>query len=150
VATWAAIWLLPLALLIVTLGANHVLSKIAIFFSTLAVVTFGGAYAVLSYMAQAAVEQHHWLTAPEMIDGLGLAETTPGPLILVTQFVGYLAACAGWARLGRAGRCGHYPVDDLCPCFLWIFAAPHIEHISRMPQLSGALAAITAAVVAYS
>ena len=149
VATWAAIWLLPLALLIVTLGANHVLSKIAIFFSTLAVVTFGGAYAVLSYMAQAAVEQHHWLTAPEMIDGLGLAETTPGPLILVTQFVGYLAASREMASIwgGLAGA-GITLWMTFTPCFLWIFAgAPYIEHIGRMPRLSGALAAITAAVV---
>ena len=149
VATWAAIWLLPLALLIATLGANHVLSKIAIFFSKLAVVTFGGAYAVLSYMAQAAVEQHHWLTAPEMIDGLGLAETTPGPLILVTQFVGYLAASRGMGSIwgGLAGA-GITLWMTFVPCFLWIFAgAPYIEHIGRMPRLSGALAAITAAVV---
>lgn len=149
VATWAAIWLLPLALLIASLGAGHVLSKIAIFFSKLAVVTFGGAYAVLSYMAQAAVEQHHWLTAPEMIDGLGLAETTPGPLILVTQFVGYLAASREmggiWGGLAGAGITLWM---TFTPCFLWIFAgAPYIEHIGRMPRLSGALAAITAAVV---
>ncbi len=149
VATWAAIWLLPLALLIASLGAGHVLSKIAIFFSKLAVVTFGGAYAVLSYMAQAAVEQHHWLTAPEMIDGLGLAETTPGPLILVTQFVGYLAASREMASIwgGLAGA-GITLWMTFAPCFLWIFAgAPYIEHIGRMPRLSGALAAITAAVV---
>ena len=149
VATWAAIWLLPLALLIATLGTNHVLSKIAIFFSKLAVVTFGGAYAVLSYMAQAAVEQHHWLTAPEMIDGLALAETTPGPLILVTQFVGYLAASREMGTIwgGLAGA-GITLWMTFAPCFLWIFAgAPYIEHIGRMPRLSGALAAITAAVV---
>jgi len=149
VSIWAAIWLIPLALLAMTLGANHVLTKIGIFFSQLAVVTFGGAYAVLSYMAQAAVQQHGWLTAPEMIDGLALAETTPGPLILVTQFVGYLAASRGmgsiWGSLAGA-------VVTLwmtfAPCFLWIFAgAPYIEHIGKMPRLSGALAAITAAVV---
>ena len=115
-AIWAAIWLIPLALLAVTLGTDHVLTKIGIFFSQLAVVTFGGAYAVLSYMAQAAVEQHGWLTAPEMIDGLALAETTPGPLILVTQFVGYLAALRGHRQhLGRACRRGGHPLDDLCP-----------------------------------
>ena len=149
VAVWAAIWLAPLALLAITLGTNHVLTKIGIFFSQLAVVTFGGAYAVLSYMAQAAVEQHGWLTAPEMIDGLALAETTPGPLILVTQFVGYLAALRGLGGIwgGLAGAAVTLWMT-FAPCFLWIFAgAPYIEHISRMPRLSGALAAITAAVV---
>jgi chromate transporter len=148
-ALWAAIWLIPLALLAVTLGTNHVLTKIGIFFSQLAVVTFGGAYAVLAYMAQAAVEQHGWLTAPEMIDGLALAETTPGPLILVTQFVGYLAALRGMGGVwgGLAGAAVTLWMT-FAPCFLWIFAgAPYIEHISRMPRLSGALAAITAAVV---
>ena len=148
-ATWAAIWLVPLALLALTLGSNHVLTKIGIFFSQLAVVTFGGAYAVLAYMAQAAVEQHGWLTAPEMIDGLALAETTPGPLILVTQFVGYLAALRGMGSIwgGLAGAAVTLWMT-FAPCFLWIFAgAPYIEHIGRMPRLSGALAAITAAVV---
>jgi chromate transporter len=149
VATWAAIWLVPLALLAITLGTDHVLTKIGIFFSQLAIVTFGGAYAVLSYMAQAAVEQHGWLTAPEMIDGLALAETTPGPLILVTQFVGYLAALRGLGSVwgGLAGAAITLWMT-FTPCFLWIFAgAPYIEHISKMPRLSGALAAITAAVV---
>ncbi len=148
-AIWSAIWLVPLALLAITLGTDHVLTKIGIFFSQLAVVTFGGAYAVLSYMAQAAVEQHGWLTAPEMIDGLALAETTPGPLILVTQFVGYLAALRGMGGIwgGLAGAAVTLWMT-FAPCFLWIFAgAPYIEHISRMPRLSGALAAITAAVV---
>ena len=147
--TWAAIWLIPLALLAMTLGTNHVLSKIGIFFSQLAVVTFGGAYAVLAYMAQAAVEQHGWLTAPEMIDGLALAETTPGPLILVTQFVGYLAASREMGNIwgGLAGAAVTLWMT-FAPCFLWIFAgAPYIEHIGKMPRLSGALAAITAAVV---
>ena len=149
VTTWAAIWLVPLALLAMTLGTNHVLTKIGIFFSQLAVVTFGGAYAVLSYMAQAAVEQHGWLTAPEMIDGLALAETTPGPLILVTQFVGYLAASREMGSIwgGLAGAVVTLWMT-FAPCFLWIFAgAPYIEHIGKMPRLSGALAAITAAVV---
>ncbi len=149
VAIWAAIWLVPLAVLAMTLGTDHVLSKIGIFFSQLAVVTFGGAYAVLSYMAQAAVEQHGWLTAPEMIDGLALAETTPGPLILVTQFVGYLAALRGLGSIwgGLAGAAITLWMT-FAPCFLWIFAgAPYIEHLSGMPRLSGALAAITAAVV---
>jgi chromate transporter len=149
IGTWAAIWLVPLALIALLLGPQHVLTKIGVFFSQLAVVTFGGAYAVLSYMAQAAVEQHHWLTAPEMIDGLALAETTPGPLILVTQFVGYLAASREMGNFwgGIAGAIITLWMT-FAPCFLWIFAgAPYIEHIAKMPRLSGALAAITAAVV---
>ena len=149
VGVWGTIWLLPLALLAVTLGPHHVLTETGVFFSKLAVVTFGGAYAVLSYMAQAAVEQKHWLAAPEMIDGLGLAETTPGPLILVTEFVGYLAALRqiGGIWGGIAGAVVTLWMT-FAPCFLWIFAgAPYIEHIGRRPRLSGALAAITAAVV---
>ncbi len=148
-ATWAAVWLVPLALIAMTLGTGHVLTKIGLFFSQLAIVTFGGAYAVLAYMAQAAVQSHGWLSAPEMIDGLALAETTPGPLILVTQFVGYLAASREMASIwgGLAGAAITLWMT-FAPCFLWIFAgAPYIEHISRMPRLSGALAAITAAVV---
>jgi chromate transporter len=147
--TWGVIWLVPLAILIMTLGPGHVLSKIGIFFSQLAVVTFGGAYAVLAYMAQAAVEQHGWLSPHEMIDGLALAETTPGPLILVTQFVGYLAASREMGSVwgGLAGAIITLWMT-FAPCFLWIFAgAPYIEHIGRLPRLSGALAAITAAVV---
>ncbi len=149
VAIWAAIWLIPLALLALLLGPNHVLTTIGVFFSQLAVVTFGGAYAVLSYMAQAAVENHGWLKAPEMIDGLGLAETTPGPLILVTEFVGYLAASRQMGSIwgGLAGAVVTLWMT-FAPCFLWIFAgAPYIEHIGKLPRLSGALAAITAAVV---
>ena len=91
-ALWLAIWLGPLLVLALILGRDHVTTDISIFFSKLAVVTFGGAYSVLAYMAQQAVETYHWLTAGEMLDGLGLAETTPGPLILVTEFVGFLAA----------------------------------------------------------
>ena len=148
-ALWLAIWLVPVGLLLVTLGPHHVLSEIALFFSKLAVVTFGGAYAVLSYMAQQAVEGHGWLTAPEMADGLGLAETTPGPLILVTQFVGYMAGYrqAGGIWGGIAGALITLWVT-FAPCFLWIMAgAPYVERLQRMPRLSGALAAITAAVV---
>lgn len=92
VAAWLAVWLAPLALIAVTLGTDHVLWDVGAFFARLATVTFGGAYAVLAYMAQAAVEQFGWLSAREMADGLGLAETTPGPLIMVTQFTGTLAA----------------------------------------------------------
>ncbi len=149
VATWGAIWLVPLAALAVFLGPDHVLTEIGVFFSKLAVVTFGGAYAVLTYMAQAAVEQKGWLSGPEMIDGLALAETTPGPLILVTQFVGYLAA---WREMGSiwGGIAGAVVTlwMTFAPCFLWIFAgAPYIDAIGKRPRLAGALAAITAAVV---
>ncbi|MFN4142683.1 chromate transporter, partial [Aestuariivirga sp.] len=149
VSLWGAAWLVPLAALILLLGPDHVLSEVGVFFSTLAVVTFGGAYAVLTYMAQAAVEQQGWLTASEMIDGLALAETTPGPLILVTQFVGYFA---GYRELGSAwgGIAGAFVTlwMTFAPCFLWIFAgAPYIDAIGRRPRLSGALSAITAAVV---
>lgn len=149
VAIWASLWLVPLAALALVLGPHHVLTEIGVFFSKLAVVTFGGAYAVLSYMAQAAVEDKGWLTPAQMIDGLGLAETTPGPLILVTQFVGYLAA---YGKLGSiwAGIAGAIITlwMTFTPCFLFIFAgAPYIESIGKRPRLAGALAAITAAVV---
>jgi chromate transporter len=149
VLTWLGIWLVPLAALALMLGPNHILTEIGIFFSKLAVVTFGGAYAVLAYMAQAVVEQKNWLTAPEMVDGLGLAETTPGPLILVTQFVGFLAAWRGMGSLwgGLAGAVITLWMT-FAPCFLWIFAgAPYIERLSQIPRLQGALSAITAAVV---
>lgn len=149
VASWAAIWLLPLAAIALAFGPHHVLTEIGVFFSKLALVTFGGAYAVLSYMAQAAVEQKQWLTAPQMIDGLGLAETTPGPLILVTEYVGFLAAARAMGSLW-AGFLGAFVTlwMTFAPCFLWIFAgAPYIEAIGKRPRLAGALAAITAAVV---
>jgi chromate transporter len=148
-ALWLALWLVPVALLIAVFGLDHVFADIALFFSKLAVVTFGGAYAVLSYMAQQAVETHGWLTAGDMVDGLGLAETTPGPLILVTEFVGYLAGYrfAGGVLGGIAGALITLWVT-FAPCFLWIMAgAPYIERIGTMPRLAGALAAITAAVV---
>lgn len=149
VAIWGAVWLVPLALLALLLGPGHVLTHVGVFFSKLAVVTFGGAYAVLSYMAQAAVETKGWLTAPQMIDGLALAETTPGPLILVTEFVGYFA---GYNMLGSVwGGLAAALVTlwmTFAPCFLWIFAgAPYIDAIGQRPRLSGALSAITAAVV---
>ena len=149
VGVWGVIWLLPLAALAIFLGPNHVLTEIGAFFSKLAVVTFGGAYAVLTYMAQAAVEQKGWLSGPEMIDGLALAETTPGPLILVTQFVGYLAASREMGSFwgGIAGAMVTLWMT-FAPCFLWIFAgAPYIDAIGKRPRLAGALAAITAAVV---
>ncbi len=149
VGIWGVIWLLPLAALALVLGPHHVLTEIGVFFSKLAIVTFGGAYAVLTYMAQAAVEQKGWLTAPEMIDGLALAETTPGPLILVTQFVGYVAALREMGSIwgGIAGAVVTLWMT-FAPCFLWIFAgAPYIDAIGKRPRLAGALAAITAAVV---
>ena len=149
VGLWGGIWLIPLAGLALVLGPHHVLTDVGVFFSKLAVVTFGGAYAVLTYMAQAAVERQGWLSAPEMIDGLGLAETTPGPLILVTEFVGYLAGARGLGGLwgGFIGAAVTLWMT-FAPCFLWIFAgAPYIEAIGKRPRLAGALAAITAAVV---
>ena len=146
---WLALWLVPLGLIIAGFGWDHVFSETALFFSKLAIVTFGGAYAVLSYMAQQAVENFGWLTAPQMIDGLGLAETTPGPLILVTQFVGYMAGYrfAGGMWGGIAAALITLWMT-FTPCFLWIMAgAPYIERLHNMPRLSGALAAVTAAVV---
>ncbi len=151
VALWLAIWLLPLALIALALGADHVLTQAGLFFSKLAVVTFGGAYAVLAYMAQQAVETYGWLDAGEMLDGLGLAETTPGPLILVTEFVGYLAAYREGAGvpvlMGIAGAAVTLWAT-FAPCFLWIFAgAPYIERIGANVRAAGALAGVTAAVV---
>jgi chromate transporter len=149
VSLWGAVWLVPLAALALFLGPRHVLTEVGVFFSTLAIVTFGGAYAVLAYMAQAAVETQGWLSAAEMIDGLALAETTPGPLILVTQFVGYFAGLREMGSVwgGIAGAAVTLWMT-FAPCFLWIFAgAPYMEAIGRRPRLSGALAAITAAVV---
>ncbi len=152
IAVWLAIWLAPMALIAATLGQGHVLWDIGEFFSQLAVVTFGGAYAVLAYMAQAAVENYHWLSPGEMADGLGLAETTPGPLIMVTQFVGFLAAWRDPAPFSPlvAGLLGAGLTTwvTFAPCFLWIFAcAPWMERLEQARALQSALAAITAAVV---
>jgi len=146
------VWWAPVALAALALGPSHVLVTIGTFFSKLAVVSFGGAYALLAYMAQQAVETHHWMTAPEMVDGLGLAETTPGPLILVTQFVGFLAAFrdAGPFSALTAGVLGAAMTTwvTFTPSMLWIFAgAPFVEQLRGNRNLSGALAAITAAVV---
>ena len=142
-----AVWGLPV-LAVDLLFNGTILTEIALFFSKLAVVTFGGAYAVLAYMAQDVVVQYGWLTPTEMMDGLGLAETTPGPLILVTQFVGTLAAFReGGYALAIAGGMMTLWVTFV-PCFLWIFVgAPYIDWISAQPRLNGALRAITAAVV---
>lgn len=143
---WLALWLLPLAALWLIEGG--LLFQIGLFFSKLAVVTFGGAYAVLAWMAQSVVAEKGWLTLPQMMDGLGLAETTPGPLILVTEFVGYLAAYrqGGWTA-GISGAAVALWMT-FTPCFLWIFTgAPYLARITAQPRLGGALAAITAAVV---
>ena len=151
-AVWLPLWLLPVALLVLTRGGADVFSQIAIFFSKMAMVTFGGAYAALAYVAQQAVERLHWLTAREMLDGLGLAETTPGPLIMVLQFVGFLAAFRDPGALPPllAGALGGLTATwvTFAPCFLWIFVgAPFIERLRDNKALSGALSAITAAVV---
>jgi chromate transporter len=148
-AVWLALWLLPVALILIAFGSQHVFSGIAVFFSKLAVVTFGGAYAVLSYLAQEVVQARGWLTTGEMVDGLGLAETTPGPLILVIEYVAYLSAhrFAGGVWGGIAGAAIALWVTFV-PCFMWIFAfAPYLDYLRSMPRLSGALAAVTAAVV---
>jgi chromate transporter len=147
IAIWLVIWIAPL-FLVDLIFEIEILNALAGFFSKLAVVTFGGAYAVLAYMAQDVVTQFGWLTAGEMMDGLGLAETTPGPLILVTEFVGFLAAFKqGGFALGVLGAIVTLWVTFV-PCFLWIFTgAPYIEWISAQPRLSSALSMITAAVV---
>ncbi len=152
ILTWLVIWLAPVAVIALAIYPDHLLVSVGLFFSKLAVVTFGGAYAVLAYMGQQAVENHGWLTARQMVDGLGLAETTPGPLILVTEFVGYMA---GFRASGLQGSVtGGLATATMAlwvtfaPCFLWIFAgAPYIERLANMPRLSGALSAITAGVV---
>ena len=146
------LWLAPVALLIALLGPDHVFSQIAIFFSKMAVVTFGGAYAVLAYVAQQAVEHYGWLTPGEMLDGLGMAETTPGPLIMVTQFVGFMGAFRQATGMDPmlAGTLGGILTTwvTFTPCFLWIFlGAPFIEKMRGNRALAGALSAITAAVV---
>lgn len=152
IALWGAIWAAPLVLVFVTLGPDHRLWQIGAFFSQLAVVTFGGAYAVLAYMAQEAVNGFGWLSAGEMADGLGLAETTPGPLILVTQFTGFLAAFRAPEPFSPlvAGLLGAGLTTwvTFAPCFLWIFTfAPWIERLEHAVKLKGGLAALTAAVV---
>jgi chromate transporter len=151
VAIWLTIWVLPLVAIAAVFGQDHVLSQLAWFFSKLAVVTFGGAYAVLAYMAQEVVQSYRWLQPGEMLDALGLAETTPGPLILVNEFAATIAAY-------RFGGGSSVPMGILgavvalwatfAPCFLWIFAgAPYVEWLNRQPGLKAALSAVTAAVV---
>lgn len=149
---FGALWLVPVAALVLGLGPDHVMSRIAVFFSKMAVVTFGGAYAVLAYVAQAAVETYGWLRPGEMLDGLGMAETTPGPLIMVLQFVGFMAAYrdpGGLAPLAAATLGGLLATwVTFAPCFLWIFlGAPYVEILRGKRTLTAALSAITAAVV---
>ncbi|MEO0728810.1 MAG: chromate efflux transporter [Pseudomonadota bacterium] len=145
---WLAIWIVPLALLTLLLGSDHVLSQISWFFSKLAVVTFGGAYAVLAYMGQEAVQNYGWLKPGEMLDGLGLAETTPGPLILVTEFVGFLAGFREGGWLMGLAAVGITLWATFVPCFLWVFVgAPYVDWLGGQPRLRGALSAVTAAVV---
>jgi len=151
-AVWLTLWLVPVFALIVGLGSDDVFSQIAIFFSKMAMVTFGGAYAVLAYVAQQAANYYHWVSPREMLDGLGMAETTPGPLIMVVQFVGFMAAFRESSGLSPmlVGTLGGLLATwvTFMPCFLWIFVgAPYIEALRGNKALSGALTAITAAVV---
>ncbi|WP_061937209.1 chromate efflux transporter [Aureimonas sp. AU22] len=151
-AVFLALWLVPVAVLVLAFGTGNVFADVAVFFSKMAVVTFGGAYAVLAYVAQQAVEHYGWLEPGEMLDGLGLAETTPGPLIMVTQFVGFLAAFRDPGAMNPyvAGTLGGLLTTwvTFLPCFLWIFlGAPFIERLRGNRALSGALSTITAAVV---
>jgi chromate transporter len=146
------IWLAPMLILLATLGSKNVFTAVALFNSKMAVVTFGGAYAVLAYMAQQAVEHYHWLMPQEMLVGLGLAETTPGPLISVVQFVGFMAAFRhpGALSPALAGTLGGLVAQwaTFVPSFVWIFmGAPYIESVRSNKALGAALAAITAAVV---
>ncbi|GLC62015.1 hypothetical protein PLESTB_001830200 [Pleodorina starrii] len=151
-AVFLGLWLVPVAALFLILGPENVFSQIAGFFSVMAVVTFGGAYAVLAYVAQQAVETYGWLAPGEMLDGLGMAETTPGPLIMVTQFVGFMGALreAGGLPPLLAGTLGGLLTTwvTFLPCFLWIFlGAPFIERLRDNHALTAALTAVTAAVV---
>ena len=149
---WGAVWFVPVALIAALFGGTHVFTQEALFFSKVAVVTFGGAYAVLAYVAQQAVESYHWLQPDEMLTGLGLAETTPGPLILVLVFVGFLAGYRDGAGLEPllAGTIGATVTlwVTFVPSFLFIFVgAPFLERLRENLWIAGALAAVTAAVV---
>ncbi len=152
IAIWLPLWLLPVLFLWMSLGADHVLTLEGLFFSKAAVVTFGGAYAVLAYIAQQAVDIYQWLAPGEMLDGLGMAETTPGPLIMVTQFVGFMGAFRFPEPFSplMAGILGSIVTTwvTFVPCFLWIFlGAPYVERIRDNRVLGSALSCITAAVV---
>ena len=147
-----ALWWTPVALAVMFLGTGHVMTQIGLFFSKLAVVSFGGAYALMAYMAQEAVEKQGWMSAPEMVDGLGLAETLPGPLIKVTQFVGFLAAFRApepFSPVASAviGSALTTWVTFVPPMLLIFAGAPFVEQLRSNQRLSGALSAVTAAVV---
>jgi chromate transporter len=147
-----ALWFVPIAALVATFGRDHALSEQARFFSQAAVVTFGGAYSVLAYVAQQAVDVYGWLAPGEMLDGLAMAETTPGPLIQVVQFVGFMGAYRqpGDLEPMTAALLGAVVTTwvTFVPCFLWIFlGAPYVERLRGRPRLDAALSAITAAVV---
>ena len=151
-AIFLLLWLTPVVALLALAGPDNVFTDIALFFSQMAVVTFGGAYAVLAYVAQQAVDNYGWLAPGEMLDGLGMAETTPGPLIMVTQFVGFMGAFRQATGMDPmlAGTLGGLLTTwvTFMPCFLWIFlGAPYIEALRGNRALTGALSAITAAVV---
>lgn len=150
-AIWLAIWLVPLAALVLVFGRGHVFADEALFFSQTAIVTFGGAYAVLAYVGQQAVELYGWLMPDEMLMGLGLAETTLGPLVLVLVFVGFLAGAGLMDVPALAGGLAGGLIAaffTFVPCFLWIFAgAPYVEALRNVRWLVASLAAITAAVV---
>lgn len=148
----SVLWLGPIVMFWTWLGLTNVYVQEGLFFSKMAVVTFGGAYAVLAYVAQQAVETHGWLAPGEMLDGLGMAETTPGPLIMVVQFVGFMGAYRNSGALDPmlAGTLGAILTTwvTFVPCFLWIFlGAPYIEALRGNRSLSAALSAITAAIV---
>ena len=151
-AVWLLIWWVPIGVLAWHFGPQSVFVTEGLFFSQAAVITFGGAYSVLPYISQAAVNRFRWLSLPEMLDGLGMAETTPGPLIMVVQFVGFMAAFRNPGDLppllaGVLGACVTVWVTFV-PCFLWIFVgAPYVERMRGSRLLSSALSAITAAVV---
>lgn len=149
---WLGLWFIPLLGMVAVLGSTNIFVQEGVFFSQVAIVTFGGAYAVLAYVAQEAVLTHGWLEPGEMIDGLGMAETTPGPLIQVVQFVGFMGAYRNPGTLDPlvAGIIGSVVVTwvTFIPCFLFIFVgAPYVEHLRGKQSLTAALSAITAAVV---
>jgi len=152
VAIWLPLWLGPVALLMAFLGSDNVFAHLGLFFSQVAMVSFGGAYAVLAYVAQQAVDVYHWLQPDEMLTGLGMAETTPGPLIMVVQHVGFLAGFRAPGALPPllAGTLAGLLVTwvTFTPCFLWVFlGAPYVEALRGARSLGAALSAVTAAVV---
>ena len=152
VMVWLPLWLGPVVLLLLLGNSNNIYTRLSVFFSKVAVVSFGGAYAVLAYVAQQAVENYHWLQPGEMLTGLGMAETTPGPLIMVVQYVGFLA---GYRSPGVMPPCWPATLAGLLvtwvtftPCFLWVFlGAPYVEALRGVRALGAALSAVTAAVV---